>query len=91
MSDLTDRIRSEASIADRPGQHDRLEAIAVEVEALTAERDRLKRGGRTLGKTLDYWLLLVADVTNSRDMLDEDGDGDWALIAERLAAMKVAQ
>lgn len=36
---LAERIRSEASIADRPGQLVRLEAIADEVEALVRDRD----------------------------------------------------
>lgn len=35
MSTLADRIRSEAAIADRPGQMARLEAIAMEVERAT--------------------------------------------------------
>ena len=34
---LGDRIRSEAAIADRPGQMDRLEAIADEVDRLVAK------------------------------------------------------
>jgi hypothetical protein len=36
MSDLGDRIRSEADIATRPGQYGRLEAIANEVDRLAA-------------------------------------------------------
>ena len=34
MRDLADRIRSEATIADRPGQLDRLHQIANEVQQL---------------------------------------------------------
>ncbi len=42
MSDLIERIRSEAAIADRPGQMGRLEAIADEVEKrLAADRREL--------------------------------------------------
>lgn len=51
MADLTDRIRSEANIADRPGQLDRLNRVADEVDdALTAQarqvealRDRVEQ------------------------------------------------
>ena len=34
MSELGDRIRSEAAISDRPGQYARLMQIAFEVDAL---------------------------------------------------------
>lgn len=43
MNDLIERLRSEAEISDRPGQMDRLNALAdefaAEIEALRAERD----------------------------------------------------
>lgn len=43
--DLIERLRSEAEIADRPGQYDRLNALADEftaaLEAARAERDAL--------------------------------------------------
>lgn len=81
---LADRIREEATQATRPGQLQRLEALADEV-------DRLRQGGRTLGTTLDFWLTLAKDVTGSSDVIAADGDGDWGLVAERLAAMKPDQ
>lgn len=50
-----------------------------------AERDRLKRGGAELGKSLVAWMELAKDATGSADFIDEDGDGDWGAIAERMA------
>jgi uncharacterized coiled-coil DUF342 family protein len=40
-SELVNRILSEADMAARPGQYDRLVAIANEVAALSAEIDRM--------------------------------------------------
>lgn len=77
---LSDRIRSEAAIADRPGQMARLEAIAVEV-------DRLQRGARTLGDLVHFAHMRVVAATNSQDLLDENGDGDWGAIWDRLDAL----
>jgi hypothetical protein len=42
VSNLADRIRSEANIADRPGQMERLEAIANEVTRLEAHLIRAR-------------------------------------------------
>lgn len=42
MNTLADRIRSEAAIADRPGQMGRLETIAAEVEAAEATIARIR-------------------------------------------------
>lgn len=80
---LADRIRDEAAQAARPGQMERLESIAREVE-------RLRQGAKTLGTTLDFWMSLAAEVTCSQDCIEGDGDGDWAVVAERLAALKPA-
>jgi hypothetical protein len=77
---LATRIRSEAAIADRPGQMERLEQIAAEVE-------RLQRGARELGKSLVFWLDLAVKATGSEDCIEDDGDGDYDVVAERLAAM----
>ena len=50
MNDLIERLRYEAALSDRPGQTDRLNALAdefaplqAEIEALRAEVDRLNR------------------------------------------------
>ena len=61
---LSDRIRSEAAIASRPGQYDRLEAIADEVDRLRAET--LREAARAYD--LDFvsvWLHERADAISS--------------------------
>ena len=61
--------------------------VAARTQALEAEVDRLKRGGKTLGKSLDYWMRLAQKVTGSDDVIEDDGDGDWGVVAERLTAL----
>lgn len=61
--------------------------LAEHTQALEADVERLKRGGKTLGKSLDYWMRLAQQVTGSDDVIQDDGDGDWGVVAERLAAL----
>jgi DNA-directed RNA polymerase subunit RPC12/RpoP len=49
---------------------------------------RLERGGEELGKSLLFWMELARKVTDSDDVIEEDGDGDWGVVAERLADMR---
>lgn len=66
------------------------ELIAAAVNALPGlldERDHLRQGGKELGKSLLFWMELARKVTDSDDVIEEDGDGDWAVVAERLAAL----
>jgi len=63
------------------------ETLQCRLREVTDERDRLKRGGAELGKSLVFWMNLAVEVSGSQDCIDEDGDGDWELVAERLAAM----
>lgn len=80
MSDfdtLGDRIRSEAAQAARPGQMERLEGIADEVE-------RLRRGAKELGRTIEQQCRMVLDATGLHHFIDEDGDGDWGAVWENL-------
>jgi hypothetical protein len=74
---LADRIREEAAQAARPGQHDRLLAIAEEVE-------RLRRGAKTLGHIVEQQGRMVLDATGLHHMIGEDGDGDWGAVWENL-------
>lgn len=60
---------------------------AERVEAVEAERDQLRRGGAELGKSLVFWMELAKTVTGSDDLVDDDGDGDWGVVAERLSAL----
>lgn len=77
FDNLADRIRDEAAQAARPGQMERLEAIALEVEAL-------RRGAKTLGEIVDKQCRMVLDVTGMHDAVDETGDGDWGAIWDHL-------
>lgn len=51
------------------------------------ERDRNKRAAVTLGKIVDRQCRDVLDATGMHHVIGEDGDGDWALVWERLAEM----
>ena len=77
---LVERIRAEAGIASRSGQHDRLNQIADEVA-------RLQRGAQELGKSLVVWMELAVAATGSEDLIEEDGDGDWGAVADRMAEL----
>lgn len=45
-------------------------------------------GGAELGKSLMFWLDLAVKVTGSEDCIDDDGDGDYGVVAERLASLR---
>lgn len=66
------------------------ETLMYRLGEVTDERDRLKRGGAELGKSLVFWMELAKDVTGSEDLIEEDGDGDWGGVAERLASLRHA-
>lgn len=88
MSDLGDKIRSEAALADRPGQMARLEQIAAEVDQLERELDRTKRGARTLGEIIDRQitdLLRWAGMEDQIGLDDPDQQTAWERVAEKVA------
>ena len=65
--------------------------IAVADDEMAALRDELalcKRGGKTLGEILDRSLRDVLDASGMHHVIDETGDGDWALVWERLLELK---
>lgn len=74
---LADRIREEAAQAARPGQMERLEGIAEDVEAL-------RRGAKTLGQTIEQQCRMVLDATGLHHFIGEDGDGDWGAVWDNL-------
>ncbi|MGZ6772567.1 MAG: hypothetical protein ACXVGA_08550 [Mycobacteriaceae bacterium] len=76
-SNLVERIRSEAALADRPGQMERLEQIAEEVA-------RLQRGAKTLGHVVEQQCRMVLDATGLHHFIGEDGDGDWGAVWDNL-------
>ena len=67
---------------------DEIEKLISEKETLRAERDMLKRGGEQLGKIIDRQGRDVIELTDSQDIIGEDGDGDWEVVWERLHDMK---
>lgn len=62
-------------------------ALLDALDEARAEAARLRRGGEELGKSLVFWLDLAVKVTGSEDCIDDDGDGDYGAVAERLAEM----
>ena len=65
--------------------------IAVADDEMAALRDELalcKRGGKTLGEILDRSLRDVLYASGMHHVIDETGDGDWALVWERLLELK---
>ena len=63
-------------------------AVADQEQAeLRAELEKYKRGAQTLGHTIEWQCRAVLDATGMHHVIGEDGDGDWALVWERLAEM----
>jgi len=54
------------------------------VERLAERADALERGGRELGRQIERYLTWVLDATGMHHLIDEDGDGDWELVWDRL-------
>lgn len=65
----------------------RILALLDALDAAEKERDMLRRGGEELGKSLVFWLELAVTATGSGDCIDEDGDGDYGAVAERLGEL----
>jgi hypothetical protein len=80
------------TVEDLREQLDRLGAAfsakQAEVARLIEERDRLQRGGAELGRQIERYLTWVLDATAMHDLIDEEGDGDWQLVWERLAELR---
>jgi hypothetical protein len=60
---------------------------AREVERLTKELEKTSRAAQTLGRIIEQQCRDVLDATGMHPVIDEDGDGDWELVWERLAEM----
>lgn len=58
------------------------------IAALEAELEKQKRGGRTIGKAIDRTLKWVIEASNSEDLIGDDGDGDWAIVWDRLFQLR---
>lgn len=84
-ADFIQRAAHDAAARIAAAEQRGREEVLAERDALRDERDRLKRGGAELGKSLVAWMELAKDATGSADLIDEDGDGDWGAVAERMA------
>lgn len=58
------------------------------IAALEAELEKQKRGGRTIGKAIDRTLKWVIEASNSKDLINDDGDGDWEIVWDRLFQLR---
>jgi hypothetical protein len=58
------------------------------VEQAKAEQERLQRGAKTLGEIVDRQCRDVLDITGAHDLINEDGDGDWGAVWDRLHGMR---
>ncbi|MFC9966305.1 hypothetical protein ACFVH4_18915 [Nocardia ignorata] len=64
------------------------EARIAELESeLKAEQDKARRVAEHLGNLVERQCRDVLDATGMHHVIDEDGDGDWGLVWERLAEM----
>jgi hypothetical protein len=52
------------------------------------ELARYKRGGKTLGEIIEWQCRAVLDASGMHHLINEDGDGDWGLVWERLAELR---
>lgn len=66
------------------GQETRIAELEAELQA---ERDKARRVAEHLGNLVERQCRDVLDATGMHHVIDEDGDGDWGLVWERLAQM----
>lgn len=62
-------------------------ALLDRIESLEAERDKARRGGRTLGKIVEDQCRAALDATGLHHLVDATGDGDWGAVWENLAEL----
>ncbi len=55
--------------------------------AVTDDLARLKRGAKALGDIVQQQCLMVLDATQMHHVIEDDGDGDWGLVWERMAEL----
>lgn len=58
------------------------------VRELVAELERARRACKTLSETVEKQCRMALDASGLHHLIDEDGDGDWGLVWERLAEHK---
>jgi hypothetical protein len=65
------------------------EIIGV-ITGLVNEVEKLRRGGKELGRIIERQCRDVLNITGLHHLIGPDGDGDWGLVWERLAEMAAA-
>lgn len=65
-------------------------AAMRERDAANAEVEKLRRGGKELGRIIERQCRDVLNITGLQHLIGPDGDGDWGLVWERLAEMAAA-
>ena len=65
-------------------------AAMRERDAANAEVEKLRRGGKELGRIIERQCRDVLNITGLHHLIGPDGDGDWGLVWERLAEMAAA-
>jgi prefoldin subunit 5 len=62
--------------------------LARKIAELTEQRDAARDGAKALAATLHEVNMQIVEVTGSEDCIEEDGDGDWDAVCERLQELK---
>ncbi|WP_228002163.1 hypothetical protein [Nocardia australiensis] len=89
MPELTEQLlqRLAHDNAHETRSADTLQAMATEILAARARIAELESGAQTLGTIVDRQCRDVLAATGLHHLIDDDGDGDWGLVWERLAGM----
>lgn len=62
--------------------------VKQHTQTQTAELAKLKRGANTLGELHTKTLKWVIEASNSEDLINDDGDGDWEIVWDRLFQLR---
>jgi hypothetical protein len=71
----------------RPRDAEFIAAARTLVPELVAEVEKLRRACETLGGVVESQCRMALDASGLHHLIDEDGDGDWGLVWERLAEL----
>lgn len=89
--DLLARARAALDVEQHHSYQDHLDSLTEVVPELVAEVERLRRGGRELGRIVDRLTddhLAAIGEKPGGDFIDADGDGHWDIVHERLMALR---
>lgn len=63
-------------------------AEAILASDWAQQQERVRRGAKTLGKIIEDQCRMALDATGLHHIIDEDGDGDWAVVWDHLHELK---